>query len=45
MWGGDKQKAKELLTAAKQKLDNNSSSGIEPHWGKKEVEEILKQLK
>jgi hypothetical protein len=45
MWGGDKQKAKELLTTAKQKLDSNASSGIEPHWGKKEVEDILKQLK
>jgi hypothetical protein len=45
MWGGDKTKAKELLTVAKQKLDNNTSPGIEPHWGKKEVEEILKQLK
>ena len=45
MWGGDKTKAKELLTAAKQKLESNSSSGIEPRWGKKEVDEILKQLK
>jgi hypothetical protein len=45
MWGGDKAKAKELLTTAKQKLDNSSSSGIEPHWGKKEVEGVLKQLK
>jgi hypothetical protein len=45
MWGGDKQKAKELLTAAKQKLDSNSSPGIEPHWGKKEVEDLLKQIK
>ena len=45
IWGGNKTKAKELLTAAKQKLDNDQSSGPEPHWGKKEVEEILKQLK
>ncbi|HXL54834.1 MAG TPA: hypothetical protein VN958_01170, partial [Chitinophagaceae bacterium] len=45
MWGGDKKKAKELLTTAKQKLDSNTSSGIEPHWGKKEVEDLLKQLK
>ncbi len=44
MWGGDKTKAKELLTSAKQKLDNNTSPGIEPHWGKKEVDELLKQL-
>jgi hypothetical protein len=45
MWGGDKVLAKQLLTEANQKLDSNPSSGIEPHWGKKEVEEILKQLK
>jgi len=45
MWGGDKTKAKELLTTSKQKLESNASSGIEPHWGKKEVEDILKQLK
>jgi hypothetical protein len=45
MWGGDKGKAKELLTEAQQKLDNNPSSGIEPHWGKTEVKDILKQLK
>jgi len=45
MWGGDKVLAKQLLTEAKQKLDSNPSLGIEPHWGKKEVDEILKQLK
>jgi hypothetical protein len=45
MWGGDKTKAKELLLIAKQKLEGNSSPGIEPHWGKKEVEDILNQLK
>ncbi len=45
MWGGDKTKAKELLTTAKQKLESNSSPGIEPHWGKKEVNELLNQLK
>ena len=45
MWGGDKTKAKELLTTAKQKLESESAPGIEPHWGKKEVEDILKQLK
>lgn len=44
MWGGDKAKAKELLTSAKQKLESNTSPGIEPHWGKKEVEDILKTL-
>jgi len=45
MWGGDKTKAKELLTAAKQKLESDSSPGIQPHWGKKEVEEILTRIK
>ena len=45
MWGGDKVLAKQLLTEAKQKLDSTPSLGIEPHWGKKEVDEILKQLK
>ena len=45
MWGGDKTKAKELLITAKQKLENNSAPGIEPHWGKKEVDDVLKQLK
>jgi hypothetical protein len=45
MFGGDKAKAKELLTSAKQKLESNTSAGIEPRWGKKEVEEILQQLK
>jgi hypothetical protein len=45
MWGGDKALAKQLLTTAKQKLASDPSSGIEPHWGSKEVEDILKQLK
>jgi len=45
MWGGDKAKAKELLTDAMQKFDSDPSSGIEPHWGKTEVEAILRQIK
>ncbi|HEY8898176.1 MAG TPA: hypothetical protein VIM79_25290 [Niastella sp.] len=45
MWGGDKALAKQLLTEAKQKLAADPASGIEPHWGKKEVDEILGQLK
>ncbi len=45
MWGGDKNKAKELLLAAQQTLAGNISAGIEPHWGKKEVDDLLKQLK
>lgn len=45
MWGGDKALAKQLLTTAKQKLAGEQSPGFAPHWGKKEVEEILEQLK
>ena len=45
MWGGDKNKAKELLESAKQQLDSHPSDGIDPHWGRKEVDDLLKQLK
>ncbi len=45
MWGGDKLKAKELLLQAQQKLAAENAGSIQPHWGKKEVEELLKQLK
>ena len=45
MWGGDKTLAKQLLTQAKQKLETESPNSIEPHWGKKEVDDILGQLK
>jgi|SRR5882724_1898931 len=45
LWGGDKKKARELLEIAKQKLDSNASAGIDPHWGMKEVDELLIQLK
>lgn len=45
IWGGDKKKAKELLELARQKLDANTSAGIDPHWGTKEVDELLKKLK
>jgi hypothetical protein len=44
-WGGDKVKAKEILLQSKQKLDESTSAGVQPHWGKKEVEELLSQLK
>lgn len=44
-WGGDKGKAKALLTEAKQKLDNNTSFSIQPHWGQAEVATLLKQIK
>jgi len=45
MWGGDKALAKQLLTSAKQKLAGEQVEGLGPHWGKKEVEEMLGQLK
>jgi hypothetical protein len=45
MFGGDKALAKQLLTEAKQKLETESSTGVEPHWGKKDVDDILKKLK
>jgi hypothetical protein len=45
MWGGDKTLAKQLLTQAKEKLAAESSNTVEPHWGIKEVDEILKQIK
>jgi hypothetical protein len=43
MWGGDKKKAKELLTQAQQKLASQNN-GDQPHWGKKETEELLGKL-
>lgn len=43
MWGGDKKKAKELLTEAQQQLASQNN-GNEPHWGKKETEELLGKL-
>lgn len=42
MWGGDKEKAKELLTLAMQTLESNPSTGIQPRWGKSVCEEILR---
>jgi len=44
LWGGDKQKAKELLQQALQQL-NAQSPGDNPHWGKNETEELLAKLK
>lgn len=44
-WGGDKVRAKEILERAKQKLDSQPSAGTAPHWGKAEIDELLKQLK
>ena len=44
MWGGDKKKAKELLEAAIKQLNKDDPSAIYPHWGRKDAEELLKQL-
>ncbi|MBS1496989.1 MAG: hypothetical protein JST09_04930 [Bacteroidetes bacterium] len=44
-WGGDKAKAKELLQQANQLLMQESDAGVSSHWGKTEVEELLKQIK
>ena len=45
MWGGDKKKAKELLEQALQQLNAQAATGNSPHWGKQEVEALLKKLK
>jgi hypothetical protein len=42
IWGGDKDKAKELLTLAIQILNGHPSKGIYPRWGKSLCEDILK---
>lgn len=44
MWGGDKKKAKELLEQALQQLNAQGTTGTSPHWGKPEVESLLKNL-
>ena len=43
MWGGDKSKGRELLESAKKILDENPLTGIEPHWGKTEIEATLQK--
>lgn len=45
VYGGDIPLAKKLLIKANQELTSQSSNMIEPHWGKKEVDELLYQLK
>jgi hypothetical protein len=45
MWGGDKQEAKKLLEQSLNLLSTSTASDINPHWGKKEAEDLLKQLK
>lgn len=44
MWGGDKKKAKELLDQALQQLNAQGTAGTTPHWGKPDVESLLKTL-
>jgi len=44
LWGGDKKKAKELLDLAKRELAADSKEGINPHWGEKETDGLLKEL-
>jgi len=43
-YGGNKAKAKELLESARQKLSLNTSIGIAPHWGKTEIEDLLRKI-
>jgi hypothetical protein len=44
MWGGDKKKAKELLQQAKQHLNAQTNTDLNPHWGQQETEELLGKL-
>jgi len=44
LWGGDKKKAKELLELAKSQLSTESKEGINPHWGQKDIDNLLKDL-
>jgi hypothetical protein len=43
LWGGDKKKAKELLDLAKRQLAADPKEGIDPHWGLKEIDALLKE--
>lgn len=45
IWGGNKTKAKELLVQASQLLEGETDANTAPHWGKSEVEALLKQMK
>jgi hypothetical protein len=45
MWGGDKDKAKTLLQAASEKLQQQDASGVQPHWGKTEIDAMLAKFK
>ena len=45
MWGGDKQKARELLEQALTQLEQEASPGLQPHWGKADCEALLDEYK
>lgn len=45
MFGGDKVKAKEILLLAKAKLEQEKPAPNYPHWGKSDVDALLKELK
>jgi len=45
LWGGDKDKAKELLQQALTKLQGAASSPNFPHWGKSDCDAMLAQYK
>jgi hypothetical protein len=45
LWGGDKDKAKELLQQAAEKLKSATSSALFPHWGKTDCDALLAQYK
>jgi len=44
MWGGDKDQAKVLANQSLHLLEN-AGTGIQPHWGKAEDEELLRKYK
>lgn len=45
LWGGDKDKAKELLQQALEKIKATPDSPLFPHWGKSDCETLLAQYK
>lgn len=45
MYGGDKKKAKELLQQAKTQLSAEKPVSNYPHWGEREIEELLAKMK
>jgi tetratricopeptide (TPR) repeat protein len=45
MFGGGKEAAKLILTTASEKFDKFKANPLEPNWGKKRCEELLKEIK